>query len=303
MTGPRIWALLAPVWSLACVATAVAASEPVPDGPAGFERIGKCPAKFLEGVLPDGEGGLWMLDVEAGRILHAAAGQDCVERAKLDGMPSGEKYAPDGTITIVGRSGVHSFDPRSGRIVRMSVKYRGKEITGLNDLAYDREGGFYFTAPGNSDAFTPTGRVFYRSAQGRVSLVASGVAYPDGIAVSPDGNAVAVAEFGKNRVVSVPAVHATNALKFPVVLAYLGGGYGPDGMTYAADGRLFIANFGGGGMEILEPRHGLRTVTLPPEAGNLATNIAVENGAIVMIETEKGEIWRVGLPQPLSVSQ
>ena len=81
-----------------------------------------------------------MLDVEGGRILHFDPAGGCVERAKLDGMPSGEKFAPDGTITIVGRGGIHTFDPRTGQITRMSVVYDGKEITGLNDIAYDREG-------------------------------------------------------------------------------------------------------------------------------------------------------------------
>ena len=268
------------------------------EGSAGFERIGSCSAKFLEGALPDGNGGLWMLDVEGGRILHADPGKDCVQKAKLDGMPSGEKFAPDGTITIVGRGGIHSFDPRTGAIATVSAVYEGKELSGFNDLAYDARGGFYVTAPGDSDTFRPTGRVFYRSVTGEVTLVADGIAYPDGVAVSPDGNAVAVAEFAAKRIVSIPALGATDGLKFPVVLAYTVGGYGPDGMVYAPDGRLLVGNFGAGALEIVDARQGITTLQLPDDAGNLTTNVAFRNGAVVILEAQKGEIWQVSLPDP-----
>ena len=56
-------------------------------------------------------------------------------------------------------------------------------------------------------------------------------------------------------------------------------------------------------IEIVERRYGGTTLFLPSEAGTWSTNVAVRDGAIVVVEAEKGDIWQIVLPQPRSASE
>ena len=82
-------------------------------------------------------------------------------------------------------------------------------------------------------------------------------------------------------------------MKFPFVLTFTAGGYGPDGMTYLPDGRLLVGVFGKGALDVIDPRYGTQTYFLPPEAGTLTTNVAVQDGYVVILEAQKSGIWKI----------
>ncbi|BBF71979.1 SMP-30/gluconolactonase/LRE family protein [Sphingomonas bisphenolicum] len=257
-------------------------------------KIATC-GGFLEGPSHDAQGQLWVVDVTGGRILQIADGQ-CKERAKTGGHPNGSLVTKDGNLLIADRTGLVSFDPRSGTLSSLDLSFGGEKLSGLNDLAKDAHGGLYFTVPGMSSALRADGRLFYRDPQGHVQLVSDKFSFPNGVAVSSDGETVLVADFAAKRIVSVPAIGAKGPNQLAYVFSATQGGIGPDGMKIDAKGRLFAANLGA--REILAyDRDGTQigVIALPEKAGPLVTNVAVNDHALYITEGAKGEVWKVDL--------
>jgi gluconolactonase len=48
-------------------------------------------------------------------------------------------------------------------------------------------GGFYFSDPGESSLAKPIGTMHYVDRRGKTHLLASGLAFPNGIMLTPDG--------------------------------------------------------------------------------------------------------------------
>lgn len=264
-------------------------------GPAS-QPVARC-GGFLEGIVVDAREAIWVLDVVGGSIFQVDEYGKCTERGRTGGMPNGAKFAPDGTLTIADQSGLFSFDPATGKLIRLSFAYEGRELRGLNDLGYDRAGGLYISVPGRSDAIRRTGQVFYRSVDGQVRLLADGLAYPNGIAVAPDGEIVAVAEFAAKRILSLPSVNGRKPLRMAHIFAYTQGGVGPDGILFDRNGRLITANLGDGTIHVFGRDGRLQhIVPLGAKAGSMPTNLAFDGRGLLVSEAERGEIWRIELP-------
>jgi sugar lactone lactonase YvrE len=252
---------------------------------------------FLEGIVVDAKGTIWLLDVIGGDILELGKDGTCIKRGRTGGMPNGAKFASDGTLTIADHSGLFSFNPATGAIKKLAFTYDGQPVEGLNDLAYDAEGGLYVTVPGRSSMIKPTGKVFYLAADGKVTLVAEGLAYPNGIAVSPDGEAVVVAEFAAKRILSLPSITGRTSPRIDHVFAYTSGGIGPDGIGFDPAGRLVTANFGDGTLHIFSATGTLQhVIRLNTKFGTLPTNLAFTAAGLVVSEAERGEVWQISMP-------
>lgn len=289
-------------WLAACLLMLLGYPGAAGAGLANDRPVARC-GGFLEGIVVDAKGAIWALDVTGDRILQIDGKGGCVVRGRTGGMPNGAKIAPDGSLTIADQSGLIRFDTATGRVERLSFMHESVALTGLNDLAYDRAGGLYITVPGRSNAVHATGRVFYRAADGRVQLLAGGLAYPNGIAVAPDGETVAVAEFAAKRILSLPSVTGNRPLRMAHVLAHTQGGVGPDGIMFDAGGRLFSANLGDGTVQIFGADERLQQVLkLPPTAGAMPTNLAVDVHGVLVTEAQRGEIWRVAVPAAVAGS-
>lgn len=252
---------------------------------------------FLEGIVIDAKGAVWVLDVIGGDILELGKDGTCIKRGRTGGMPNGAKFASDGTLTIADQTGLFSLNPATGAITQMTFTHDGQPVEGLNDLAYDTAGGLYVTVPGRSNAIRPTGKVFYRAADGHVTLMAEGLAYPNGIAVSPDGETVAVAEFAAKRILSLPSVTGRSPLRIAHVFAYTQGGIGPDGIGFDPAGRLITANLGDASLHVFSATGTLQhVIRLDAKLGAKPTNLVFTAAGLLVSEAERGEIWRIALP-------
>ncbi|WP_420998283.1 SMP-30/gluconolactonase/LRE family protein [Cupriavidus sp. 30B13] len=127
-----------------------------------------------------------------------------------------------------------------------------------NDLARDGRGGVYLTASGG-DGGTP-GKVYYLArAQPRPRVVAGGFQNANGVALSPDGRVLYLAESGTDKVLSFDvAVDGSlkNRRDFLLLDALLAGGPGarhtPDGLRTDAAGRLFVGLYNGRGFAVFD---------------------------------------------------
>ena len=147
-------------------------------------------------------------------------------------MPVGAKFHKDEHIITDVKGELYAFNPATDERTTIVNSINGIPFKGLNDLVFDDTGGLYFTEPMGSSATHPTGRVFYLPPNSAEPILfADNIAYPNGVAVSADGERVYISEFDKNRILSFPSKNAKASPETPFVFGQFEGGIGPDGLT------------------------------------------------------------------------
>src|SRR5262245_9987448 len=212
--------------------------------------------KFVTKVTPDGKKSEWL---------------------NSGGAPNGHKILGDGTH-LVCDGDLHAVLHVSadGKILhKASEKCDDKPLRAPNDLSLDvKNGGFYFTDPGESDDKKPIGTVHFVDAKGVTHLCAEGLAFPNGIVLTPDGKRLLVGESKKNRILENP-VTSPGKLGAMKVLCDLPAKAGeqidnqPDGMCLDTEGNLYVAHYGMRHVQVLSPEG--KVIRRYP-GGNLTTS-------------------------------
>ena len=184
-------------------------------------------------------------------------------------------------------------------------EFDGNSLRAPNDLTLDSKGGFYFTDPGGSNLENPIGTVHYVECWWENALVAQGLAFPDGIALRPNGKTLLVGESNHNRILSYDDLSPGKVGNMRVFANLPVKGAGqianePDGICLDAAGNLYVAHYGMRQVQVLSPsgkllrRYG---------AGNLTTsNVAFSGprmdqlyvtGALSDEKKSKGALYRL----------
>ena len=251
---------------------------------------------FIEGVNFDAQGTMWMVGYLTGEILKVE-GDQCITLGEAGGAPNGAKFGPDGKFVVADRQrGLMSVDPETGERTLMVGQIKTEQFRGLNDLAFDAEGGIYFTEPYGSNAIDRTGRVFYVApGEEKVAqLYINGMSFPNGVAVGPNGQYIYISEYGQNRIIAAPGFKPASIHNTPYVFARLEGGIGPDGLTVDSEGNVYAAHFGAGEVVIFDS-NGFEygKLRLPEGAGNFTTNLALHDGYLYVTEATQNIVWRI----------
>jgi sugar lactone lactonase YvrE len=152
--------------------------------------------------LPDGR--LLVVAARDGRLLRQEPDGSLVTHADLSGLA--DRGHPWNEIVVDGRGNVY-----------------------LNNQGFDFPGGEF--APGTIALLTP---------DGSARLVADGIAFPNGMAVTPDNSTLIVAESYGQKLTAFE-IAADGGLSQPRVWAYLGDGV-PDGICLDAQGAIWYAD-------------------------------------------------------------
>ncbi len=263
---------------------------------------------YSEGVVFDRAGSAYISDTINGAIHRVTPdGRESVW-AKI-GAPNGHKILGDGTHLVCdGKEHAVLRLSADGQVIgKASSEFDGKPLRSPNDLTLDpKSGGFYFTDPGGSGRDNPIGTVHYVDAKGKTSLVAEGLAFPNGIVLRPDGRLL-IAESHYNRVL-VYEVLSPGKVGPMKVFATLPTKEGeqidnqPDGMCLDADSNLYVAHYGMRQVQVLS-KEGKLLRRYP--GGNLTTsNVAFGGpkmdqlyvtGALGEERTTKGGLFRLDL--------
>jgi gluconolactonase len=252
-----------------------------PEGEVNAVKVLEVPG-YTEGVVVDAGGAIYISDTYHGNIYRIGA--DGVAKVWAQtGAPNGHKILADGTHLVCDGSqhAVMRLDAGGKILGKAASEYDGKPLRAPNDLTLDPSGGFYFTDPGGSNEQNPIGTVHYVDAQGKTHLVAQGLAFPNGIAMRPDGRTLLVGESKHNRILSYDIVSPGKAGKMRV-LANLPTKEGeqianePDGICLDADGNLYVAHYGMRQVQVLSPDGKLLRRYA---AGNLTTSNVAFGGA------------------------
>ena len=233
--------------------------------------------KFAEGPAWDGKGHIYVsnCDADPGIVTRFdEAGNSAVAftgSAKTFLKTNGMTVGADGAIYACdfGKKIIARIAP-DGSVSTYAENYQGVAFRGPNDLAFDPNGNLYFTDPAGSGKAAPVGRVYRVDKLKNVTLVAQGLAFPNGIAFSADGRNLFVAESQKYQVLKYP-VKPDGTLGQQSVFCTLPGEKDPDGLNLDSAGNLWVAQFGGGAVHEFDPSGKLvRSVTLP---GPNVTNV------------------------------
>jgi gluconolactonase len=162
-------------------------------------------------------------------------------------------------------------------------------------LAPRPEGGFVVASIGVSDPDVDDGAVYVVDAEGNASVLATGIASPNFIALAPDGSALVSDDFDNTRVFRVTPEGALSVV--------LDGVDSPNGMAYSPDGAHFYVASTFTPLGQLT-RYEVDAEGLPIEAtaieilqlGQASTpdGIAVDaDGMVYVAANIPGEVWRV----------
>ncbi len=190
------------------------------------------------------DGRLWFSDWGAHQViaLDGDGGHEVV--ARVDSFPMCIDFLPDGSLLVV--------DSAQRQLVRWAADgslLPYADLSGVskkpwNDIVVDGQGNAYvnsigFDFPGGE--FAP-GFVVLVTPEGEVRQVADGLAFPNGMAITPDGTTLIVAESYANCLTAYE-ISADGSLGERRVWAETPGDH-PDGICMDAQGALWYADVG-----------------------------------------------------------
>lgn len=208
------------------------------------------PSLFHTGDLqfPEGprwrDGRLWVSDALGQRVVAISPDGHVEEIASVAGHPSGLGFLPDGTLLIVSVSErcVLRLDPHG---LRRHADLSGLLGTGYpNDMVVDAQGrayvGNFGCDPFAGEDPAPTNLLLV-TADGGVREVATDLLSPNGMAITPDGSTLIVAETYRHRLTAM-SIAQDGSLSGRRVFAQFREERTPDGITLDADGHVWVAS-------------------------------------------------------------
>ena len=259
---------------------------------------------FPEGPAWNGQGSVYFSNAYGDWIGRIASAQvdtflsrtpDSTVFSKTNGLTfdrNGNLFACD-----FGKGAILKFN-NSGEVKEYATGYKGKPFNRPNDLAFDPEGNLYFTVPHNYDPEHPDGIVYkiFRYTKEVVPVIEN-IAFPNGIAFSPNAKYLYVCESARHRVDRF-ALKENGTLDSLEVFAELPGG-DPDGIAFDQDGNLYVAHFGGGTVAVFNPEGALIKKILTP--GKKPSNLEFggpEMKTLYLTEDETNAIYTFHVDTP-----
>lgn len=270
---------------------------------------------FTEGPVWVPDGYLLFSDPNANTIYRwTPDGQVSVFRTKsgYSGVDVGEYGQPGSngiTLDPEGRVTINEHGNRrvvrlekNGVVTVLADRYQGKRLNSPNDLVYRKDGTLFFTDPpfGLPKAFDDSRKELpfsgvYSLKDGRLTLAASDLAGPNGLAFSPDERYLYVANWDpRKKVVMRYRANPDGTLTEGTVFFDMTDAPGEDaldGVKVDVKGNLYVS--GPGGLWILSPegKH-LGTIVGPEHPHNLTWGDA--DGRTLYLTAQTG-LYRVRL--------
>jgi sugar lactone lactonase YvrE len=254
--------------------------------------------EIVFGESPRWHGGrLWFSDWGAGRVWSVAQGADPVLEAEVEQLMCID-FLPDGRLLVVSPAdgGVLLRREPDGTLVT-HADLSAITRSGWNDIVADGRGRAYvnsigFDFPGGE--FAP-GLVALVGTDGTARVVAEGLAFPNGMAISPDGSTLVVAESYGEQLTAYP-IADDGSLGDAHTWAATPGDH-PDGICFDASGALWYADVGN--EHCVRVREGGEVLdTVDSDRGAFACALSREcDPLLLVVGQEWGEnTWGSGVP-------
>jgi len=233
------------------------------------------------------DGSLLVVEILAGCLTRIAPDGSKRHIAEVGGGPNGAAIGPDGRCYICNNGGsgwierdgrrmpvaeaprnaspgsIQRVDLDKGSVDTLYTEVDGRALRAPNDLVFDAHGGFWFTDYGKvHEHVRDRGAVYYARGDGSlIREVISPLDSPNGIGLSPDGDALYVAETYTGQILRfeidgpgrIRGAADTPAVDTATVIGRAGVSRYPDSLAIDAAGNLCVATAGIGGILVLTP--------------------------------------------------
>ncbi|WP_157220750.1 SMP-30/gluconolactonase/LRE family protein [Flavisphingomonas formosensis] len=227
---------------------------------------------FTEGPLWTCRGTVMAVGLSRGLVYEIdPADGSRIRSVEIGGRPNGLAEGAEGDVWVA-QAGHRGAPPSIQRIRGDDITTFAERFHAPNDLAFGPDGLLWFTDPaGHALGGAPQpGRIWAMDSEsGIFTLKAEGVLYPNGLAFSPTGDALLVAETATARILRFD--YAAGMLEGPTLFAQMDNGH-PDGIAFDQEGNLYVASTDGRDVQIFSPHGELaEIIALPPQG--FATNL------------------------------
>jgi len=250
--------------------------------------------RFTEGPAWDKDGYLLFSDVPNNRIYKIAAGHPAeVFRENSNGANGnavderGRLYTCESTSRRVTRT------DSKGNVEVLADKYEGKPLTAPNDIVVRRDGHVFFTDPafGNqadTKELTFFG-VFHLTPKAELTAIWRGDTRPNGIALSPNGRILYVADSDARVIRAFDLDRQGSASGERILVKGIEGV--PDGLRTDEKGNLWLA---AKGIQVYTPegKH-IQTFDIPETPSNLTFG---DGDLQTLYVTARTSVYRLRLP-------
>ena len=188
-------------------------------------------------------GRLWFVDCMDRTLLSLAPSGECEQHAKFDDdTPCGLGVLPDGKLIVLTMFRKRLLTYSDGQL-SLCADLSGIAAGTIDDMIIDGLGRAYvgdlgFDLPPPPDR-GPVGRIILVAPDGATRVVADGLRFPNGIAVSADNSRLVVAEMDGEGLADYD-IGADGGLNFR---RRLGSVKSPDGICLDRDGAVWVAAF------------------------------------------------------------
>jgi sugar lactone lactonase YvrE len=199
---------------------------------------------FTEGPAADREGNVYFTDIPNNKIYKIDADGQVTQFADDTGGANGLMFGPDGKLYACQgrRNCVVTYD-KSGQTETVA-----DGIEQCNDLCINHEGGIYVSEP-------PKGQVWYISPDHKKKVVTRGIAFPNGVILTPDQSQLVVADTKGVRLLAYQTKNDGNLdhreAFFDTQILPGQVDNGADGMTVDKEGRVYVTTRLG--LQVLDP--------------------------------------------------
>lgn len=254
-----------------------------------------------EGPAFDTEGNLYFVDWLSSSIRRVTFDGEVSEFFNTGGVPAGLAFHPDGSLYVADEGddihGIMRITP-DGEATILVNEYEGRPLNGANDLVLDANGVVYFSDPWRTTLENPVGGFYRYFPDGKLEQIDTGLAFPNGVALTRDGSAVILAETLRDRLLRY-AINPDGSVGPREQWADTYKPSGPDGMAFDDAGNLYVAHHSGGAVDVFDPDGKLvRKIEVPgPEVTNCAFG-GPDGRTLVITEVSTGSIYRTRVETP-----
>ncbi len=231
---------------------------------------------------------------EAGQIYRVTGTGSVTVVAQLTGCCLGMALAPNESLVVctVDPPAVYCVDPRNGRSV---TSLSSDSLITPNFPVLTPDGSLIVSDSGTWGQ--ANGRLLLREPDGRWTVVADGLAFPNGLALSSDQRTLYVVESSRDRIVHCDVQGFRNVGVASVFVS--GIDHVPDGLALHPDGTLYVGCYARDAVYAVDGDGRLTLLVEDPDAGilNRPTNLAVSPDGLSLFAANFGgrHITRISL--------